>query len=120
MRYDCALVDTNVLIYCVENSINLLSESSKILELKRIFVPTSVDTELSGLALSNRNAALAIEIHKGIPRISNSGSGDEAIVRAAQENGCAVITNDRELKRKLKDMKIPTYSLRKSGRLEKS
>ena len=63
---------------------------------------------------------MAVEIFKGIQRLPNDGNGDDAIVSTAVRSGCAVITNDRELKNKLKGMGIPTYSLRRYGRIERS
>jgi rRNA-processing protein FCF1 len=42
---------------------------------------------------------------------------DDAITKVAGRGGCAVFTNDRQLKKKLRDINVPVIYVRQKSRL---
>ena len=110
------IIDTNCLLYSVENKIDLLESISKSMEGRyQAIVPSSVISELMSMAGKKGNrattAAVAISIFskREIRVIKTDMKADEWIietVRELKEKGakCAVCTYDRDLKKNLKEL----------------
>lgn len=69
-----------------------------------------------------RNASLALKLAEkcrvvDVKRALNE-SHDDVIVRVAKEWKCPVATNDRTLKKRLKNISVPVIYLRQKSRLE--
>jgi rRNA-processing protein FCF1 len=47
-----------------------------------------------------------------------AGSPDDAIVEAARKWDCPVFTNDRKLRRRLRNINVPVIYVRQKSRLE--
>ncbi len=116
------ILDTNVLIYGAKKGIDL-REAIKNLDIPkpRIIIPDVVISELEKLKEtakkgSDKEAAkLALSIiEKSRLKIQKMGEGhvDYLIGSWAQKNGASVVTNDASFTIKLKELGVPTYSLR--------
>jgi rRNA-processing protein FCF1 len=86
-------------------------------------VPEAVIFEIERLMKrgkgSDRTAAKVARSMMGrCERIVATGPADDVILRLAKNMGAAVLTNDRELKRRLADNRIQTVSLRQKNKLD--
>jgi len=114
------LVDTNVWIYAVKNKIDIQQLLKKKFGLIGIYVPNIILKELKELSQSAKKSAdrqaahLAMKIikQKRLPQPRLEGTGDFAIIDWAVRNKGAVLTNDVELKFRLKELGIKVYCLR--------
>lgn len=81
-------------------------------------VPTSVLRELEGLG-ATRHAREARAIAERFRLLDVPGSGDRAVLDAAAARaGRAVVTNDRALRRRLRERGVPVIYLRGKHKLE--
>jgi hypothetical protein len=69
-------------------------------------------------SLSSHRAKGAIKLAERFDLYENEGEGDDAILKMAREMNGAVVTNDKELKRKLRKEKLPVIYLRGKNKLE--
>jgi rRNA-processing protein FCF1 len=69
-----------------------------------------------------RQAALALELTRRCKLIEAelkpNESFDDVILRVAKENNCIVATNDRRLRKKLREIGIPTIFIRQKSYLQ--
>lgn len=114
------LVDTNVWIYAAKNKVDVQQLLKKKFGIVGIYAPNVILKELEAL---NKNAekgtdreaaklALKLIKQKKIPQPKLAGTGDFAIINWAVENKGAVLTNDVELKIRLKALGVKVYYLR--------
>ncbi|NLA39511.1 MAG: nucleotide-binding protein [Methanomicrobiales archaeon] len=129
-RHGCSgrvrvLLDTNALLMPVQFGIDLYDE---LLGLFGDFEPVTLEEvvgELSGLARGSGRDAAAARVGLALARRSTimpSGSGaegvDERVLEYARREGCAVVTNDRELRNALLREGIDVVSMRRQKTLE--
>ncbi len=113
------IVDTNAIIYLVDKKRvdNLKTIGNQINE---ILVPTSVVEELKNLVSrspTSETFKTALGIASVMKQYATSNRGDEAIIQTAKELGSFVLTNDKELKKRLKNLGIGVYSVRTNGNI---
>jgi rRNA-processing protein FCF1 len=118
------LADTNAWLYSIRNKVDLIRLSKK--EFLKILVPDLVFNELEKISLESekgkfrKDARLVLDIieAKNLERvkIERKGSVDNSILRFAVDNECAVLTNDKIFKQKLKKKGVKVYFLRQ-GRI---
>jgi len=90
----------------------LLSPTQK--ELQRLAKEGSPKTRKQALlALKLAEKCRVVHVAKGLKE-----THDDAIVRVAAEWKCPVATNDRELRKKLRNLRVPIIFLRQRHRLE--
>lgn len=69
-----------------------------------------------------KEARCAIEVAEKCrliePNDGSAGTADDVIVQMALKWRCPVFTNDRELKRRLRDINVPVIYVRQKSRLE--
>jgi rRNA-processing protein FCF1 len=75
-----------------------------------VFVPSSVLGELANSLDKNSKVALALARKYQI--VETELSGDDAVLEIARQRSAAVVTNDRELIRRLRAVGIPVIRLR--------
>lgn len=114
------LVDTNAWIYAVKNKVDIQVLIKKKFGIAGIYTPNVVLAELEELSKKAKKGAdraiakLAVQIikQKRIPQPKLSGFADTAIADWAVENKGSVLTNDVELKIKLKKLGVKVYCIR--------
>jgi len=82
-------------------------------ELERLFK--------QGSTQMRKNAAFALKLTEKCEVVTIDETGtdnvDDVIIRVASKGGCAVFTNDRQLKKKLRDINVPVIYVRQKSRL---
>jgi rRNA-processing protein FCF1 len=118
------ILDANALMIPYQEGINIERELARLLGICRIIVPSSVVEEMEMLASKDgtvgRAAKLGLSIIKkrGFRLMETSYKGDDGVLETALKMDGAVVTNDRELKRRAKEMKLPIIYPRGGTRLE--
>jgi len=109
-----------------QHKVDIFSEIGRLIpEQHDLIVPDGVIRELQQLRNIGKGSdkiatRIAIELieKKGVKIIESHGRVDEFILDFAVKNKSIVCTNDRELKRKLKEFNIQIICLRGRNRLE--
>ncbi|MCJ2531096.1 MAG: hypothetical protein LN413_02090 [Candidatus Thermoplasmatota archaeon] len=118
MSQPLILLDTNALMMPFQFSLDLEDELIRLLGEYRAAVPSSVIRELEGLSSTHSTARAALQFATRFPVIDVEGVGDDALLSLAQAEGAAVLTNDRDLRRRLRKANLPVIYLRERSRLE--
>ncbi|MEM1556223.1 MAG: 30S processome protein Utp24 [Candidatus Bathyarchaeia archaeon] len=121
------ILDTNFLLLPFQFKIDILSEIEALIgRFEPIVLSTTVD-ELKKLSNSrsvkiSKMASSALELIRKFRVLEvNVKPGeryDEVLLRIAKENNCIVATNDRELRKKLRETGITTIFLRQRSYLQ--
>ena len=110
------IVDTNALMMPAQKGIDLENEVTRLIGKCEIAVPSIVVDEINHLArreVKIRSAArVAQTLMKRFRIVQTSGTGDQGIVAYAKKIQGIVVTNDKELKKELRDTEIPVIYLR--------
>jgi len=118
------VLDTNALLTPYQLGINIEKELNRLLGICRIIVPTSVIKEAEKLAMQEGSVGRAAKLGLSIVRkkdyqiIETSYDGDDGVIDVAIKTNAAVVTNDKELKKKAKEMGLPIIYVREESRLE--
>jgi len=116
------ILDTNGLMIPVQFGVDIFDELSR-LGFSEFLVPEAVVRELEMLVkrakgFDKKAAKIGRALTKGCILIDGLGPADDVVLRLAEENGAAVLTNDIELKQRLKAKGISVLSLRQKNRLD--
>lgn len=117
-------LDTNAVFTIFEFSLDVESELSGLLGSFTIYIPLAVVHEIE-IILENgkgKQKFLAKPSLQFIKRYSiwdhpKYDTADDALLYEAEKNGAVVVTNDGELRNRLKERKIPRIFLRGKQRL---
>ncbi|MCJ2520329.1 MAG: twitching motility protein PilT [Candidatus Thermoplasmatota archaeon] len=112
------LLDANALMIPFQFSVDLEGELARLLGEYEAVVPSSVLKELEGLSKSGGKAKAALRLAKRYRSLHVQGAGDDALLAAARKRSAAVLTNDRDLRRRLREADLPVIFLRGRSRLE--
>ncbi len=118
------VLDTNALMLPYQFGINIEKELSRLLGVCRIIVPRTVVEEMEKLAEQGgevgRAAKLGLSIIKkrGFRLMETESKGDDGVLETALKMDAAIVTNDKELKRRAKELKLPIIYLRGENKLE--
>ena len=116
------IVDTNALMMPAQKGIDLENEVTRLVGKCDITVPSIVVDEINHLARREgkiRSAArVAQTLMKRFRIVKTRGTGDQGIVDYAKKIQGIVVTNDKELKKELRDIEIPVIYLRGNNHLE--
>lgn len=104
------VLDTNALLMPFEVKLNLDLEIRRLLGDVRVVVPGPMVGELKRCGAKHSKVALALARKYEILQTENDG--DDAIIELAQRLGAFVVTNDKELRSRLRTLKIPLIYLR--------
>ena len=104
------VLDTNALLMPFEMRLNLDLAVSSLLGEVRMVVPGPMVGELKNL--DNKHAKAALMLARKYEIYQTDESGDDAIVEVALRLNAYVLTNDKELKRRLRSLRIPIIYLR--------
>ncbi len=118
------VLDTNALLSVFEFSINLVDELAALVGNAEIVIPQAVVDELHHIiknseGVKRQKAQAALQFADRFSVISHDPSyqGDEALLHVADEVHGMVVTNDKELRARLKQAGIRTIFLRGKQRL---
>jgi len=120
------ILDSNFLMMPIQFHIDVFRELDELLNQKvETVTPSPVYEEIKRIACGKsklaKEAKLALKIAEKSEvfevKLGPGESTDDLIVRLASEWGCLVATNDRELRRKLRDLTVPVIYLRQKSRL---
>ena len=111
------ILDTSAILMLFEFSINLEDELQKLVGKYEIKILTPVFNELKiiskqGDGKKNKNAKAALKLITKYPLIEVEGKGDDAIIEFAKKNKCMVITNDKQLRKRLKEISTKSIFLK--------
>jgi rRNA-processing protein FCF1 len=122
------ILDSNALFVPLELKLDIFAELQQLLNRNfELILLSPVKRELETLTQKGstkirKNAAFALELAAKCTYVKVSEKPneltDEAILRVAQAWGAPVFTNDKLLKRKLRDISIPVIYVRAKSRLE--
>jgi len=121
------ILDSNALFVPIRFKIDIFQELKTLLN--RNFEPvllTPVQQELEKLASkghpqTRKNASYALKLAEKCRIISvkqDAASPDDVILQAASKWSCLVFTNDRQLRKKLRNINVPVIYVRQKSRLE--
>ena len=119
------ILDTNALMMPLEFGTDLFGGLTELLGAYDAYVLDEVVGELRGLAFGGGGNPAAARFGltvsarcRVIPPLDEEIPVDDKIVRRAEEFNAVVVTNDKALRKKLLDKRIPVVVLRSRSRLE--
>ena len=122
------ILDANAFFVPLRFKIDIFEELKKVLDVN--FEPillSPIRRELEKIAEKGsdkmqKNVAYALKLAEKCKSFEvdekTAGSPDDAIVHMAKKWNCPVFTNDRELKKRLRDINVPVIYVRQKSRLE--
>ncbi len=110
------ILDTNALLMQFEFKIDLEDELTRLLGVFEILIPSSVLDELKNI--KDKNVKSALDLASRYKTIETEKKGDKSIIFLAEKFKAVVVTNDRELRRRLKEVGIKVIYLRQKSFLD--
>lgn len=118
------LLDSSVILSCFEFSIDLESELTRLLGSYKIVVPSSVVHELEkvskkgdGFTARNASASLSLIKKYDVVEIQEQNT-DDSLVLLSKKLDAIVATNDKALRKKLREEKRNVIFLRSKHRFQ--
>ncbi|AGO60244.1 MULTISPECIES: PIN domain-containing protein [Ferroplasma] len=115
---DKIILDTNILIYAIQNKIDLENGIMSITPRMEPLIPACVLAELRGLATTKWYAKAALKYSERFKNIESHGEGDFCIMVVAKSLNAAVLTNDRRFRKILKNKGIPCVTMGNQNNLQ--
>jgi rRNA-processing protein FCF1 len=122
------ILDSNALFVPLQFRIDVFSELERLLNRRfELVLLSAVKRELEVLAEKGapkmrRNACLALRFAERCRLVEVEAEAsalvDDVIAEAAREWGAAVFTNDKVLRKRLRDISVPVIYVRQKSRLE--
>jgi len=109
------VLDTNALLMPFEVHMNLDLALRSLLGDVRVVVPGPMVGELKNL--ENKHAKAALMLARKYEIFQTETMGDDAIVETALRLDAYVLTNDKELRRRCRSLRIPIVYLRSNHHL---
>ena len=116
------ILDTSAILMLFEFSIDLDDELIRLLGRFRVIIPRPIIEELrllskQGNGIKRQNAKAALELINRYKIVEGKGSGDDSVLFIAKKLNGIVLTNDRNLRKRVKDASLQTIFLRGKHRL---
>ena len=116
------ILDSSAILMLFEFSINLEDELIRLIGKNKIVIPKQIIEELKILsAIGNgkkrKIAKPALDLVKKYEIINSEGKGDDSVLFLAKKFKGIVVTNDRELKNRLKKIGLHSIFLRGKQKL---
>jgi rRNA-processing protein FCF1 len=115
---DKIILDTNALIYAIQNKIDLENGIMSLFPRMEPLVPACVSAELRGLATTKWYAKAALKYSERFKHVESSGEGDFCIMVVARKLNAAVLTNDKNFRRILKSEGISCVTIGSQNNLQ--
>jgi len=110
------ILDTNALLMQFEFKIDLEDELTRLLGAFEILIPSSVLDELKNI--KDKHVKPALDLASKYKTVETEKKGDESILFLAKKLKAVVVTNDGELRRRLKEVGIKVIYLRQKSFLD--
>jgi len=116
------VLDTNALMMPVECDVRVFEELDRLLDDPDPVVPRSVVAELGTLAEGNGAEATAAGVGLDLTDRcqvveTDAGYADDAVVEVARTDAEYAVTNDRPLRKRLREAGVPVICLRGQNKL---
>jgi rRNA-processing protein FCF1 len=116
------ILDSSSIMMLFEHSIDLEDELTRLLGKVEIIVPKPIVEELNylsenGKGRKKRLAKPALELIKDYKVIESKGKGDDSVLFLAKKLNAVVVTNDKELRNRIKAESLKTIYLRGKQKL---
>ena len=116
------ILDSSAVMMLFGFSIDLEDELTRLLGKFHIVVPRPIFEELKLLSEKGKGkkkliAKPSLELIKKYEIVNAEGNGDDAVLNLAKKLSGIVITNDRELRKRVKESSLQTIYLRGKSRL---
>ncbi|KYK22854.1 hypothetical protein AYK24_01725 [Thermoplasmatales archaeon SG8-52-4] len=116
------ILDSSAVLMLFEFSIDLEYELTRLLGKYKIILPSPIVDELKFLSkadngLKKQKAKAALELIKRYEIVHAEGTGDDSIFNLAKKSNGIVVTNDMELRRRIKDLSLKVIFLRGKKKL---
>jgi len=122
------ILDSNALFVPLQFKIDIFNDLKRLLNRNfELILLSPVKRELEALAEKGspkmrKNASYALKLAEKCKYVEVDGLAstliDDIIVKIAKEGGFPVFTNDRQLKKRLRDISVPVIYVRQKSRLE--
>jgi hypothetical protein len=118
-KVSIVILDTNALMMPFQFKLNLEQELDRLLGKYEIIVPSSVRAELEWLSKSNIIAKSALALSKRYRAlfVGRHQTTDSSILKLAKQSRAYVVTNDTNLRTKLRAQNTPVIYLRSKTHL---
>jgi len=110
------VLDSNALLIPFQFKVDIVSEITRLLGNVEIIVPSCVIDELTKIKASEAKAA--IKLANKFRVVEASKKGDRGVIEIAKKEHAAVVTNDQELIKILRNSSIPVIRMRECQRLD--
>lgn len=104
------ILDTNALLWQFNSRVDMVSELNRLLGAYEIVIPSSVLRELE--CISHRYSKAARKLAERYRIIPTELTGDESLLSLAETLKAVVVTNDKELRKRLKQIGLTTIFMR--------
>jgi len=117
------ILDSSAIMMCFEFSIDLERELTRLLGSYNIIVPSSIIRELEFLSRNGKGnkkmkAKASLKLVENYETvIVDEKNADDSLVELAKRTNCVVVTNDKELRKRLKDASVSVVFLRAKKKL---
>ena len=117
------ILDSSAIMMCFEFSVDLEKELTRLLGSYHIVVPSSIIRELEflskkGMGKKKINAKASLKLVENYDTIVvNEKNADDSLVNLAKRMDCVVVTNDKELRKRLRDASASVAFLRAKKKL---
>jgi rRNA-processing protein FCF1 len=122
------ILDANALFVPLQFKIDIFSDLARLLNRNfELILLSPVKRELNALAekgspKTRKNASYALKVAEKCQYVevddSASALADDIIVKVAREWGSPVFTNDKQLRKRLRDISVPVIYVRQKSHLE--
>lgn len=112
------LLDSNSLIYSIKQRVDLRDLLFALPEISGILVPECVLMELRSMSGDVLYAKGAFDLASRFPSTEGVGPADDCILRIASDKGLFILTNDRELLSRARELGVRTLTFKGRKRIE--
>ncbi len=116
------VLDSSSILMLFEFSINLEGELTRLLGKFRVLIPRPIFDELIFLSKHGKgkkkyNSKPALDLIKNYEISEAEGKGDDSVLFLAKKLNGIVVTNDKNLRKRAKDIHLKTIYLREKSKL---
>ena len=117
------ILDSSIILMLFEFSIDLEDELTRLLGKYHVIIPKPILEELELLSEHGRgkkktNAKASLKLIEKYESMDAEGTGDDSVLFLAKKLNGIVLTNDRELRNKAKELSLHTIFLRGKSLLQ--